>query len=326
MRHPLKFNWALGSTVLLSLALLSHLAALGEASITRRGASAAIDDLKSNSLFWKRNRLSLFPRHLSDSPPVRPHVQTGRGSLLRKRSLFSHVNDDIVVPPSPPTRLPAVNRRRPHLINTSNREEEGESVVRVRVEVTHEGSREREVVVQAHNNKFDHSATTTTKQNNNNNNNNNEKNVKVSETTDKLNFWPNDNDEEEDEKRTLIEPHYPSIDLFDEEELLEVGEDGILREKGHHRSSSSSSSSRSSAEDEEEDRHDQGWLVDEWEEELEGDMDEWMDWVEEDHALSQINAEKDKNRLRDQSAMDSLVFDEDEASPFQRLFSESWLF
>ncbi|KAF8948759.1 hypothetical protein BGZ47_002732 [Haplosporangium gracile] len=325
MRHPLKFNWTLGSTVLLSLALLSHLVTLGEASISRQGASAAIDDLNSNSLFWKRDRLS---RLSSDSPSIRPHFQTGSGSLLRKRSLFSHVNDDIVVPPSPPTRLPAVNRRRPHLINTSNRVEEGESVVRVRAEVTHDGSREREAVVQTHNNnKFDHSTTTTTKHNNNNNNNNNhnEKDVKVSETTYKLNFSPNDNDDEEDEERTLIEPHYPSIDLFDEEELLEVGEDGILREKGHHQSSSSSSS-RSSSEDKGEDRHDQGWLVDEWEEELEGDMDEWMDWVEEDHALNRINAEKDKDRLRDQSAMDSLVFDEDEASPFQRLFSDSWLF
>jgi hypothetical protein len=144
------------------------------------------------------------------------------------------------------------------------------------------------------------------------------KDDKVSETTDKLSFWADD--EEDEEERAFIEPHYPSIDLFDEEELLEVGEDGILREKGHNQSS------RSFDGDEEDRREQGGWLVDEWEEELEGEMDEWVDWVEEDHALSQIDAEKDKNRLRDQSAMDSLVLDEDEASPFQRLFSESWLF
>ncbi|KAF9548653.1 hypothetical protein EC957_005892 [Mortierella hygrophila] len=311
MRHPLNVNWILGSTVLLSLALLLRLAALGEASIIQRGASpAAVDDLKSNSLFWKRDRLLLFPRHSSTDSPVRQQLQTGSGSLLRKRSLFSHVNDDIVVSPSPPSRLPAVIQRRPHLINTGNYEdEEGEqeveeeSVVRMTFELTQEGSREREVETHK-DNKFDHSGIT--------------KDIKVSESTDKLNFW---DDNDDDEKRTLIEPHYPSIDLFDEEELLEVGEDGILREKGHR--SSSSSPSRSS---EGESRDDQGWMVDEWEEELEGDMNEWMDWVEEDHTMSRINAETDKNRLRDQSAMDSLVFDEDEASPFQRLFSESWLF
>ncbi|KAF9090547.1 hypothetical protein BGX29_011419 [Mortierella sp. GBA35] len=282
MRHPLKFNWTLGSTVLLSLALLllsPHLATPGEARST-------IDDLKSTSLYWKRNtnpqdRLSQFQ-------------QSGSGSGLRKkRSLFSHVNDDIVVPSSPPPR--------PHAMSHEEKDENETERVRVTVEAAHERSSREQVQ-------------------------NNDK--KVSETEEKLNFWA-DNDEED---RTLIEPHYPSIDLFDEEELLEVGEDGILRAPGHHRSSSRQE--RNGVDDDEEDdvegqdRGDQVWLVDEWEEELEGDMDEWMDWVEEDHVSNRVQQQKqkDKNRMRDQSAIESMVFDEDEASPFQRLFSESWLF
>ena len=135
----------------------------------------------------------------------------------------------------------------------------------------------------------------------------------------------NNKESSKEEDRTLIEPHYPSIDLFDEEELLEVGEDGILRASTAattHRQSGRLSYHGS--EEEDENRGDQLWLVDEWEEELEGDMDDWMDWVE-DHAVSR-DVTKDKNRLRDQNAIESILLDEDEASPFQRLFSDSWLF
>ncbi|KAG0268596.1 hypothetical protein BGZ95_002397 [Linnemannia exigua] len=317
MRHPL--NWTLGSTVLLSLALLSHLAALGEAT-----RASAIDDLKSNSLYWKRDRL----------PSHSPNQQASSSKAhFRKRSLYAHVNDDVVVTPptsssSRPAPLPIVNRR-PHLIDTRRYQgkEEKEGVrATPEAEVTHDGSLERAVET-ANKNKFNHATHQKI------NSNRLQEDNKVSETTDKLNFWADDNDYDHDEEdRTLIEPHYPSIDLFDEEELLEVGEDGILRAAGHHRSNSRSSRSTDDdkGDDEEEGRHDQVWLVDEWEEELEGDMDEWMDWVEENHTLNRMdnyNDDKnDKHRLRDQSAMESLVLDEDEASPFQRLFSESWLF
>ncbi|KAF9118476.1 hypothetical protein BGW39_001137 [Mortierella sp. 14UC] len=309
MRHPLKFNWTLGSTVLLSLALLSHLASLGEAT-----RASAFDDLKSNSLYWKRDRLS--HSSTSNSPPV---AQSHSGSesllLLRKRSLFAHANNDdsSPSPSSRPAPLPVVNRR-PHLIDIRGREQAEKEGVRVTVEVTHERSRDR-VFETANSNKFNHHAT---------HRNRKEEDDKDSKTINKLNFWADD-----EEERILIEPHYPSIDLFDEEELLEVGEDGILRAPGRRSSSRSGHSGDGDGDEddeEEEGRHDQVWLVDEWEEELEGDMDEWMDWVEEGHALNQMNSDKGKHRLRDQSAMESLVLDEDEASPFQRLFSESWLF
>ncbi|KAF9927769.1 hypothetical protein FBU30_002886 [Linnemannia zychae] len=293
MRHR-SLNWTLGSTVLLSLAVLFI---LSPNLVSSTEASSALEGLKSSSLYWKRDSL-LHSRFIQN------------GNSLRKRSLYSHVNDDIV--PSPPTRLPVVNRRpplidltRPHRPSPPAVVENEDKAVKVTLEVTHEGSREG--VVQAK-----------PKVNIGNN-----KNDKISEA-EKFKLWDdnhNNDDEDDDEveskeRRTMIEPHYPSIDLFDEEELLEVGEDGILR-----------SSSRPKEEEDQDSRHDQVWLVDEWEEELEGDMDEWMDWVEDGLGSYQDNeSTKDKNRMRDQSAMDSLVFDEDEASPFQRLFSDSWLF
>ncbi|KAF9205202.1 hypothetical protein BGZ49_004335 [Haplosporangium sp. Z 27] len=152
-----------------------------------------------------------------------------------------------------------------------------------------------------------------------------------------LDFWG------EDEERTLIEPQFPSIDLFGEEdeEMFELGEDGILREvdvNRHYRNYPLDS------EDDDKERIDQVWMVDEWEEELEGDMDELMDWAEEDGMLnSRLQAMQNENererregrslakvlgshRLRDQGSIQSALLEEDEASPFQRVFSESWLF
>ncbi|KAG0195879.1 hypothetical protein BGX28_000431, partial [Mortierella sp. GBA30] len=156
---------------------------------------------------------------------------------------------------------------------------------------------------------------------------------------------------EDDEVRTLIEPQYPSIDLFDEEddELFDIGEDGDLREIEHK-----STTDNKGSKGDEEDHRDQIWMVDEWEEELETDMDELMDWVEDDHALSRHDSEHrnqehinqdvlkykknarlqvlmpakvmGSNRLRDQASVRSAILEEDEASPFQRIFSESWLF
>ncbi|KAF9897091.1 hypothetical protein BX616_006195 [Lobosporangium transversale] len=165
-----------------------------------------------------------------------------------------------------------------------------------------------------------------------------------------LDFWG------QDEERTLVDAHYPSIDLFDaeDEELFELGEDGILRavtrgdgdgdevengdEDERHRRNRINISLTGSIHDEDEERHDQVWMVDEWEEELEGDMDELMDWVDDNedliNHLPKPKSEKPlsamvmgSQRPRDrESLINSALRDEDEASPFQRLFSESWLF
>ncbi|KAF9383143.1 hypothetical protein CPB97_006714 [Podila verticillata] len=138
-------------------------------------------------------------------------------------------------------------------------------------------------------------------------------------------------EENDNETRTLIEPHYPSIDLFDDDSVV-VGDDRRFDEhtlEDHD------------LEDEAEEELDrlaqsgaqgQVWMVDEWEEELEGEMDELMEWIEEDHILNQPEdypspplANKDKilgsGRLRDRQRSFA-----DETSRFQRLFSESWLF
>ncbi|KAF9293595.1 hypothetical protein BGZ74_011636 [Mortierella antarctica] len=138
-------------------------------------------------------------------------------------------------------------------------------------------------------------------------------------------------DDDDDETRTLIEPHYPSIDLFDDDSFV-VDEDE--RRLGH-------TLEDHDLEDETEEALDrlaqsggtnQVWMVDEWEEELEGEMDELMEWIEEDDILNRLEdyphrtpSNKDKvlgsGRLRDRQRSFA-----DETSRFQRLFSESWLF
>ncbi|KFH63811.1 hypothetical protein MVEG_10504 [Podila verticillata NRRL 6337] len=140
-----------------------------------------------------------------------------------------------------------------------------------------------------------------------------------------------ESEENNNEIRTLIEPHYPSIDLFDDDSVV-VDDD--------HRFNKHTLEDHD-LEDEAEEELDrlaqsgaqgQVWMVDEWEEELEGEMDELMEWIEEDHILNRPEdypspplANKDKvlgsGRLRDRQRSFA-----DETSRFQRLFSESWLF
>ncbi|KAG0029718.1 hypothetical protein BGZ81_003509 [Podila clonocystis] len=138
-----------------------------------------------------------------------------------------------------------------------------------------------------------------------------------------------ESEQDNDEKRTLIEPHYPSIDLFDDDSFVADDERSLGHTLEDH-----------DLEDETEEALDllaqsggatQVWMVDEWEEELEGEMDELMEWIEEDHILNRPEdyphhpSNKDKvlgsGRLRDRQRSFA-----DETSRFQRLFSESWLF
>ncbi|KAG0329711.1 hypothetical protein BG000_011974 [Podila horticola] len=136
--------------------------------------------------------------------------------------------------------------------------------------------------------------------------------------------------EDNDETRTLIEPHYPSIDLFDddsfavdedEHRLGHTLEDHDLEDETEEALNRLAQSGGTN----------QVWMVDEWEEELEGEMDELMEWIEEDHILNRPEdyphppSNKDKvlgsGRLRDRQRSFT-----DDTSRFQRLFSESWLF
>lgn len=171
-----------------------------------------------------------------------------------------------------------------------------------------------------------------------------QENVEQRDTNEDLDFWG------EDEARALIEPHYPSIDLFEEdddsasdsysdhnrrhvsstveddedEQLLELGDDGVFRQQSRHLSLANSQA----------DHPQHVWMVDEWEEDLEGEMDELLDWAEEDehHLLERIERQQralGSKHLRDQedSSLENGALDEeDEASPFERIFSESWLF
>lgn len=172
---------------------------------------------------------------------------------------------------------------------------------------------------------------------NNKNNKNNKQDLDLD--LDRFDTWEADevevdedeSEENDNETRTLIEPHYPSIDLFDDDSVV-VGDDRRL---------DTHTLEDHDLEDEAEEELDrlaqsgaqsQVWMVDEWEEELEGEMDELMEWIEEDHLLNRPEdypspplANKDKvlgsGRLRDRQRSFA-----DETSRFQRLFSESWLF
>ncbi|KAG0323814.1 hypothetical protein BG004_003610, partial [Podila humilis] len=161
-----------------------------------------------------------------------------------------------------------------------------------------------------------------------------------------------------DEIRTLIEPRYPSIDLFqdgddDEEQQQDNDDDSVERPLGYGGMPEEGDDLGQFEDDQDEDEeereererlaldHDgtytQGesvWMVDEWEEELEGEMDELMEWIEEDTVPSGLPPTKSDSisprdkakimgsgRLRDRQGSFT-----DETSRFQRLFSDSWLF
>ncbi|KAF9183056.1 hypothetical protein BGZ51_004241 [Haplosporangium sp. Z 767] len=292
------FTESLVGSILLTLTLLSCQSSVGEAR-----AIATYDNLNNDSPYWKRSPQDRQPHSPYTNPNTTPggELQTGDGGVgpvdgnsasgapsRRKRSLFSHVNDDIVVEDIAAAAVAAA--------------------VKVVVTVNPSSQQVPKAPPSRH----------------------------VEEST----------EEEFDRmERALIEPQYPSIDLFDEdEELFEVDDDGILREPDASNKNKNKLSSSNSVDDNENERRDGAWMVDEWEEELEGDMDELMDWIEEDQILNRLENRKTEQDyidtgirpsgakvmgsrgLRDQGSIHDVVMNEDEESPFQRLFADSWLF
>ncbi|KAG0357049.1 hypothetical protein BC939DRAFT_503211 [Gamsiella multidivaricata] len=289
------FSRALLGSALLTLALLAHQpSSLGHARVIATYNSL---DVENNNLpLWKRSPQSEeqhrphSPYTSHDTPP-----SLGGSGPIRKRSLYSHVNAVI-------QQTVHSIRKNQHSPPAAPAPAPAPALKSKPVADTEEGAAKD------------------------------------------LKFWVQEKNE-----RTLIKPRYPSIDLFDEEveELLEFGEDGILREPNADNEverveNPTIDRRRSSDDEEEEERHDQIWMVDEWEEELEGDMDVLMDWAEDDGVVlhspqkdifEQEPTKKPESfkvmgtrRLRDQGSIRSALLDEDEASPVQRLISESWLF
>ncbi|KAG0264615.1 hypothetical protein BG011_006461 [Mortierella polycephala] len=294
------FTGSLVGSMLLTFALLSCQSSVGEAR-----AIATYNNLNNDSPYWKRSPQERQPHSPYTNPNTTPggELQSGDGEVgpvdgdnaggapsRRKRSLFSHVNDDIVVENIVAAAVAAATKV-VVMVNPSSQQVPKAPPSR-HVEESTEGEEE-----------FDR------------------------------------------RERALIEPQYPSIDLFDEdEEIFEVGNDGILREPGMSNKNKNKLSSSNSADDDENERRDGAWMVDEWEEELEGDMDELMDWIEEDQVLNRLEDRKTEQDyidtgirpseakvmgsrgLRDQESIHNVVKNEDEESPFQRLFVDSWLF
>ncbi|KAG0027349.1 hypothetical protein BGZ81_005685 [Podila clonocystis] len=119
-------------------------------------------------------------------------------------------------------------------------------------------------------------------------NNDNNNNTPERYTPDLYDDWVEDEEgEEDDEGSTIIEPHYPSLDLFEEDDNDDIGirdgdmtVDSQIEEEEEERYRRMMSQRRQYQQQ----QNHPGWTVDEWEEDLETDMDELMDWIEdEDH-------------------------------------------
>ncbi|KAF9959816.1 hypothetical protein BGZ72_008734 [Mortierella alpina] len=291
MRHPQRSLLAVSSTLLFTLVLLTH-----QASLSQARAIATYDSSNSNgisdSLHWKRGRNGHSPY---SNPAIAP------GGALQGGDVPSGNAGGT----TGPTR-----KRSLFSVDEDSRAQDSS-----RARVVHGAFQQTR-------RPFQHRLPTE---------------ILEEPETQYVNvdLWEESDD---DEVRTLIEPQYPSLDLFDEEdeELFDIGEDGTVVEVGNKKTAERNSD-------------DLTYMVDEWEEELETDMDELMDWVEDDHILSRHAQERKKNekvtkpqapapapgsaaevmgsnRLRDQASVRDVIIDEDEASPFQRIFSESWLF
>ncbi|KAG0234205.1 hypothetical protein BGW42_006843 [Actinomortierella wolfii] len=73
------------------------------------------------------------------------------------------------------------------------------------------------------------------------------------------------------------------------------------------------------------------WSIDEWEEEFDGDLSDWADWIDDHEELQRREPEvtlKVKVKVMGHAGLEQIGEEEDknkeDESPFQRLFTESW--
>ncbi|KAG0079838.1 hypothetical protein BGZ93_006508 [Podila epicladia] len=139
-------------------------------------------------------------------------------------------------------------------------------------------------------------------------NGNNDNNTPERYTPDLYDDWIEDeNGEEDGVGLTIIEPHYPSLDLFEEDDGDDIGirdgdmtVDSQIEEEEEERYRRMMSQRRQYQQQ----QNHPGWTVDEWEEDLETDMDELMDWIEdEDHHVVHDRKPRKQQESRDDGTL-----------------------
>ncbi|KAF9315178.1 hypothetical protein BG003_003415 [Podila horticola] len=140
-----------------------------------------------------------------------------------------------------------------------------------------------------------------------NGNDNNDNTTPERYTPDLYDDWVEDEDGEDDEGSAIIEPHYPSLDLFEEDDSDDIGirdgdmaVDSQIEEEEEERYRRMMSQRRQYQQQ----QNHPGWTVDEWEEDLETDMDELMDWIEdEDHHVVHDRKPRMQQESRDEGPL-----------------------
>ncbi|KAF9974652.1 hypothetical protein BGZ73_001875 [Actinomortierella ambigua] len=142
-----------------------------------------------------------------------------------------------------------------------------------------------------------------------------------------MDIW---NEDDEDDGSGFIQPiHFPTRDLFDDHAAEDI-DSRVAPTHVAHSEHDYLDDSDDEEEDEEEDEDDAEsleieWSVDEWEEEFEGDLADWSDWIDEHEELQ--GREPDvalKIKVKVMGYEDKRKNKRKDESPYQRLFSESW--
>ncbi|KAF9417143.1 hypothetical protein BGZ94_010024 [Podila epigama] len=366
----------LSTSVFLSLSIISSTTPSTAHALSLPNFNSNSNHIKKNdghSAVWERDLPSLpHTPYFNHDNPDSPELKRDHGPTRKKRSLYSHINGDM--PVTPPQKKYHHSSDHPHPHG-----QEPMVVIRLgkhRSSSTKESSppttTDDEPLVQSsggsvsfRNKDIDNNSNS----NSNSNNNNNGEQELVQEPQQEPQQENNEQDEEKgqkvqdelegtdnNEEQTLIEPLYPSMDLFEEDGFEEREHEGEGESEGES----------------------DVWMVDEWEEDLEGEMDELMDWIEDDSILSlsedsyALDSDRpgsgsgsdsssssdsdsdtdsdsvsitftvsDKNWAEEKAKRKAKVLgsarlrerrtaqgknDDNETNRFQRLFSESWLF